>query len=189
VVWAGSGLYVRSAYGPGNPWYRRATASGSGRIRAVDVERDVSFAQASAEIQGDIDAAYHAKYDRYGPRIVGSVTGPGAHQPMSAASCTMSRIRGSSLVCRRISSNAKLSKTSISSGSMPSREPISAQEQPQPRRPLTALGRLTRAGLARRAVGGIVGGRGLTGRVWAGGLGTWLGRWPLLAVSVSCLAC
>jgi hypothetical protein len=24
------------------------------------------------------DAAYHAKYDRYGPRIVGSVTGPGA---------------------------------------------------------------------------------------------------------------
>jgi hypothetical protein len=80
VVRAGDGLYVRSAYGPGNPWYRRATASGSGRIRAADVERDVSFAQASAEVQGDIDAAYHAKYDSYGPRIVGSVTGPGAHR-------------------------------------------------------------------------------------------------------------
>ena len=80
VVRAGDGLYVRSAYGPGNPWYRRATASGSGRIRAAGVERDVCFAQASAEVQGDIDAAYHAKYDSYGPRIVGSVTGPGAHR-------------------------------------------------------------------------------------------------------------
>jgi hypothetical protein len=80
VTRAGSDLYVRSAYGPGNPWYRRATASGSGRIRAAGIERDVSFAQASAEVQGGIDAAYHAKYDRYGPRIVGSVTGPGAHQ-------------------------------------------------------------------------------------------------------------
>jgi hypothetical protein len=29
---------------------------------------------------GDIDAAYHhAKYDRYGPRIVGSVTGRDTH--------------------------------------------------------------------------------------------------------------
>ena len=79
VVRAGGGLYVRSAYGPGNPWYRRATASGAGRIRAGGAERDVSFAQAAAEAQDDIDAAYHAKYDRYGPRIVGSVTGPDAH--------------------------------------------------------------------------------------------------------------
>ena len=80
VVRAGDGLYVRSAYGPGNPWYRRAASSGTGRIRAAGIERDVSFAQASAEVQGDIDAAYHAKYDSYGPRIVGSVTGPGAHR-------------------------------------------------------------------------------------------------------------
>jgi hypothetical protein len=80
VARAGDGLYVRSAYGPDNPWYRRATASGSGRIRAAGIERDVSFAQASAEVQGDIDAAYHAMYDSHGPRIVGSVTGPGAHR-------------------------------------------------------------------------------------------------------------
>ena len=80
VTRAGRDLYVRSAYGPDNPWYRRATASGTGRIRAAGTERDVSFAQASAEVQGDIDAAYHAKYDSYGPRIVGSVTGPAAHQ-------------------------------------------------------------------------------------------------------------
>ena len=79
VVRAGDDLYVCSAYGPGNPWYRRATASGTGRIRAGGIERDVSFAYAAAEAQGDIDAAYHAKYDRYGPQIVGSVTGPDAH--------------------------------------------------------------------------------------------------------------
>jgi hypothetical protein len=40
VVRAGNDVYVRSAYGPGNPWYRRAKASGSGRIRAGGVERD-----------------------------------------------------------------------------------------------------------------------------------------------------
>lgn len=80
VVRAGGDLYVRSAYGPGNPWYRHATASGTGRVRAAGIERDVTFAPARAEAQGDIDAAYHAKYDRYGPAIVGSVTGPAAHE-------------------------------------------------------------------------------------------------------------
>jgi hypothetical protein len=59
---------------------RRAAASGVGRIRAGGIERDVSFAEASPEVQGDIDAAYHAKYDRYGSQIVGSVTGSDTHQ-------------------------------------------------------------------------------------------------------------
>lgn len=80
VVRAGDLLYVRSAYGPGNLWYRRAKASGTGRIRAGDVEADVIFAQADDGAQGQIDDAYHAKYDRYGPRIVGSVVGPDAHK-------------------------------------------------------------------------------------------------------------
>lgn len=80
VVRSGNGLYVRSAYGPDNPWYRRAITSGTGRIRAGGIEQDVSFASAGQAVQGDIDAAYHAKYDRYGPAIVGSVTGPAAHQ-------------------------------------------------------------------------------------------------------------
>ena len=47
---------------------------------AGGIERDVSFAEASPEVQGDIDAAYHAKYDRYGSQIVGSVTGSDTHQ-------------------------------------------------------------------------------------------------------------
>jgi hypothetical protein len=79
VVRAGDELYVRSAHGRGNPWYRHATAAGGGRIQAGEVERDVSFAAADPGAQDGIDAAYHAKYDRYGPRIVGSVTGPAAH--------------------------------------------------------------------------------------------------------------
>jgi hypothetical protein len=76
VVRVGGDLYVRSAYGPDNPWYRRAMASGTGRIRAVGIEQDVTFADASPDVHAAIDAAYHAKYDRYGPRIVGTVVGP-----------------------------------------------------------------------------------------------------------------
>ena len=57
VVRAGDDVYVRSAYGHDNGWFRRAQASG-----VADV----------------IDAAYHAKYDRYGPRIVGTVVSPEA---------------------------------------------------------------------------------------------------------------
>ena len=78
VVRAGDELYVRSAYGPANPWFRRAKASGAGRIRAGGLERDVTFADAAPGVHAAIDAAYHAKYDRYGPRIVGSVVGPAA---------------------------------------------------------------------------------------------------------------
>lgn len=71
VVRAGDDVYVRSAYGPQNPWYVRATASGTGRIRAGGVERDITFAEAPADAHAAIDAAYHRKYDRHGPRIVG----------------------------------------------------------------------------------------------------------------------
>jgi hypothetical protein len=79
VVRVDDNLYVRSAYGRDNPWYRRAKASGVGRIRAGGFERDVTFADATPSAHAAIDHAYHAKYDRYGPKIVGTVTGPGAN--------------------------------------------------------------------------------------------------------------
>ena len=78
VVRVGDDLYVRSAHGPGNGWYRRAIASGTGRIRAGGHEADVEFTTADPGAHRAIDAAYHAKYDRYGPRIVGSVVGSAA---------------------------------------------------------------------------------------------------------------
>jgi hypothetical protein len=76
VARVGDELFVRSAYGPGNPWFRRAQASGAGRIRAGGVERDVAFVEPPADVHEAVDAAYHAKYDRYGPKIVGTVVGP-----------------------------------------------------------------------------------------------------------------
>ena len=79
VVRVGDDLFVRSAYGPSNPWFRRAKASGVGRILAGGVERDVTFAEASADVETEIDTTYHAKYDHYGPKIVGTVVGPQAH--------------------------------------------------------------------------------------------------------------
>lgn len=78
VVRDGDELYVRSAYGPTNPWFRRAKARGVGRVRAGGLGRDVTFADPAPGVHAAIDAAYHVKYDRYGPRIVGSVVGPHA---------------------------------------------------------------------------------------------------------------
>jgi hypothetical protein len=68
-------LFVRSAHGPENGWYRRALASGRGRIRAGGVEADVTFTPATEADHAAIDSDYHRKYDRYGARIVGSVVG------------------------------------------------------------------------------------------------------------------
>ncbi len=78
VVRVGDELYVRSAYGSDNPWFSRARSSGTGRIRAGGVERDVAFAEAAPDSHAEIDAAYHAKYDRHGPAIVGTVVGTAA---------------------------------------------------------------------------------------------------------------
>jgi hypothetical protein len=75
VVRAGDELYVRSARGPDNGWYVRALHAGAGRIRVGGLERDVVFAEPGAHVHAGIDAPYHAKYDRYGPAIVGSVIG------------------------------------------------------------------------------------------------------------------
>jgi hypothetical protein len=44
TMWAvrtGDDLYVRSAYGPTNPWFRRAKASGAGRIRAAVTHKTI----------------------------------------------------------------------------------------------------------------------------------------------------
>ena len=83
TIWAvrgGDNVYVRSAYGWDNGWFKRALRSGSGRIRAGGVERDVTFEQPAAEDAGEVTAAYHAKYDRYGAAMVGTVVSPEAER-------------------------------------------------------------------------------------------------------------
>jgi hypothetical protein len=78
VARVGDDLYVRSAYGPDNGWFRRAKASGVGRIRAAGLERDVAFEEPGSAVDADLSSAYHAKYDRYGARMVGTVVSPEA---------------------------------------------------------------------------------------------------------------
>jgi len=70
TVRAGDDIYVRSAYGRDNGWFRRALASGTGRIRAGGIEKDVIFEEPLDDAHASIDAAYHAKYDRHGHSIV-----------------------------------------------------------------------------------------------------------------------
>ena len=83
TIWAvrdGDDLYVRSAHGYDNPWFQRALHSGRGRIEAGGIERDVSFAVPEPDAAARVTAAYHAKYDRYGPSIVGTVVSPEAER-------------------------------------------------------------------------------------------------------------
>jgi len=67
-------LYVRSQAGPQNGWYRRALASGTGRVRARRAELDVTFARALDADNAAIDAAYQAKYGYFGD--IGGIVGP-----------------------------------------------------------------------------------------------------------------
>ncbi len=76
TIWAvrsGDDIYVRSAYGYNNGWFQRALRSGHGRIRAGGVERDVAFEQPEPEVADAVSSGYHAKYDRYGAAMVGTV--------------------------------------------------------------------------------------------------------------------
>ncbi len=81
TIWSvrvGDAIYVRSAHGYDNPWFQRALRSGTGRIRAGGVERDVRFEAPDDAVATAVTAAYHAKYDRYGRAIVGSVVSSAA---------------------------------------------------------------------------------------------------------------
>jgi hypothetical protein len=42
-------------------------------LPSVATERDVDFEQPGPDVADEVTAAYHAKYDRYGPKMVGTV--------------------------------------------------------------------------------------------------------------------
>jgi hypothetical protein len=78
TIWhtvVGDVLYIRSAHGPENGWFRRARAAGIGRISAGGLEMDVTFELADPSVRAALDAALHRKYDRFGPGPVGAITG------------------------------------------------------------------------------------------------------------------
>lgn len=67
-----------AAHGSNNGWFRRALASGTGRVRAQGREREVSFSGADLSEQAAVDRAYEQKYSRY-PQIVRGIVGDGVY--------------------------------------------------------------------------------------------------------------
>jgi hypothetical protein len=79
VVRHGDDLFVRAYKGRTSPWFRGTVDRGAGRIRAGGVDKDVSFAEESDPgISGALDAAYRAKYGRYGATYVDPMVAPAA---------------------------------------------------------------------------------------------------------------
>jgi hypothetical protein len=77
IVRHGDDLYVRSVNGRESGWFRGVQVRREGRLRAGRLERDVAFADADPAVNGDVDAAYRAKYGHY-TDIVGSILTPKA---------------------------------------------------------------------------------------------------------------
>jgi hypothetical protein len=81
TVWAvrhGDDLYVRSVGGRGAHWFRGTQERHEGRIRVGGVQQDVEFVDADHDVDGEVDAAYRAKYSRYAGSILNSVLTPEA---------------------------------------------------------------------------------------------------------------
>ena len=73
------GLYVRSAVkGRGAAWFRGTQQTHQGRIRAGGIEKEVAFEDADHSVDVAIDAAFEAKYRRYGPRYARPMLTPEA---------------------------------------------------------------------------------------------------------------
>ncbi len=79
VVRVGNDLYVRSWRGRTAAWFRGTLMRHEGRIWAGGVEKDVTFVEeADADLNDQIDAAYHTKYRRYSAQYVNPMVAPEA---------------------------------------------------------------------------------------------------------------
>ena len=79
VVRHGDDLYVRSVQGRTAAWFRSTQVRHEGHIRAGGVQKDVTFVDADHDdIDDQIDAAYRAKYRRYGDRFINLMVSPEA---------------------------------------------------------------------------------------------------------------
>lgn len=74
VVRSGDNLYIRSAHGRDNGWFRHALASPHGHIAAGGVAKDVTVVEPTDDVHSALDAAYHAKYASQPPAYVAPVT-------------------------------------------------------------------------------------------------------------------
>lgn len=82
IIWVvrhGDAFYVRSAHGQAAAWYRGTQRTHEGWISAGGIEKDLIFEDAALHLDREIDAAYWAKYGRYGARYVDLVTNDESH--------------------------------------------------------------------------------------------------------------
>ncbi|WP_433508593.1 DUF2255 family protein [Nonomuraea sp. CA-143628] len=77
VVRHGDHLYVRSYKAGAGAWFRTVQETHEGHIRAGGVDKDVTIeAETDPDIGHQIDAAYRAKYGRYGPTYIDAMVAP-----------------------------------------------------------------------------------------------------------------
>jgi hypothetical protein len=92
VVRHGDDLYIRSAYGRTVAWFRGTQVRHEGHVKAGSVDKDAAFVDAEPALNDQIDAAYRAKYRRYGAQYVDPMVAPEARSatiklvPRSASS-------------------------------------------------------------------------------------------------------
>lgn len=84
IVRVGDDLYVRSYHGTRGAWYRGALRDGAALIRTNGLDLTVDATAAGDADQAAIDAAYRAKYSRYGSAYV---------TPMTAAAARATTLR------------------------------------------------------------------------------------------------
>jgi hypothetical protein len=78
VVRVDDDLFVRSVNGRTSDWFRGTQRRHEGLIRAGGVQKDVTFEDAEADLEGRIDDTYRDKYRRYAESIVDSTLTPEA---------------------------------------------------------------------------------------------------------------
>lgn len=81
IIWVvryGDDLYVRSVNGRTASWFRGTQVRYEGHIRAGGVDKDVTFVDASPDLNDQIDAVYRSKYRRYAASIINSIVSPTA---------------------------------------------------------------------------------------------------------------
>jgi hypothetical protein len=81
VVRSGDDIFVRCMNGRKGAWFRGILTRHEGHIGSAGIDKDVTFVEEhDAAVNAQVDIAYHAKYDRYGQKIVGTVVNPDADE-------------------------------------------------------------------------------------------------------------
>ncbi len=78
VIRLDTDLYIRCVNGRDGAWFRGTQVRHEGYIQAGGVDKDVSFQDADASLNDEIDRAYRKKYGHYSASIVNTDLTPEA---------------------------------------------------------------------------------------------------------------